>query len=264
MDYAIVNGFKTVAEDLIEHGAHVNVRGQDGDRPLHIAARQGYLSLAELLLAHNADVNAPGKDGETPLFRAIQMNRLDMVQFLLSNKADVNLQAEFGKTPLLAATATDTIDIAIVKALLDNGAGVEAAMNGSHPLDTAINRWRSDLVELLLKHNADPNIQGRFEQAIAPTTPLIYVTQRDSQAPDAESKILTLLLNHGANPDRADDTDETPLRVAIFNRETNIVEELIRHHADVNAPDKEGIRLWPTLQRSLHTTRRRSTSSETC
>jgi ankyrin repeat protein len=248
LHYAVFHGFKSVAETLIAHGADVEVRARDGNRPLHFAAERGFRSLAEVLLGHKADVNAPGKGGETALFKAIQNNQAEMVEFLISNKANVNIKSKSGETPLLSAVGKNDINIAIVKALLDSGAGVEATVRSHYPLDIAVIDGRADLVELLLQKNEDPNTLARWnvpapqiphtenhiDQAV---TPLILAVSKDSEA---QSKIAAVLLQHSANPNLADEAGNTPLDFAIIHRNTNLIGELILHHADVNAPDKQG------------------------
>jgi len=280
LDYAVNNGFRSVTETLLAHGADVEVTNRFGDRPLRLAARANQLVLAEMLLAHNADVNAqasngdralhcaaffintamakvlldhkadvnaPGKGGETALFRAIQNNHLEMVQFLISNQASVNIKSESGETPLLAAVGKKDINIAIVKALLDNGADVEATVNSHSPLHNAVNEERADVVQLLLEKNAAPNAGGLWNvlgrdgdheyYMIRTVTPLILASSRDS---DAKNKIAELLLQHSANPNLTDETGQSALDYAIRRENTNLIRELILHHADVNAPDKQG------------------------
>ncbi len=209
LHYTADHGYKAVAETLLAHGADVDVRDHDGNQPLHVAAGKGYTTLAEVLLAHKADVNAPGKGGETALFRAIQMNRVEMVQFLLSNKASVNVKSESGETPLLSAAGKHDINIAIVKALLDSGAGAEATWTRSVSMDqnSLVTRTVTPLIAAISGWNAP---------------------------------VATLLLQHSANPNMTDDTGETPLDYAIMHKNTNIIGELILHRADVNAPDKQG------------------------
>ena len=199
LHYAAEKGFKSITETLLAHGADVDVADTSGDRPLHIAVDHGFKTMAEVLLAHKADVNAPGKNGETALFRAINDNHVEMVQFLISNKANVNIKSKSGVTPLISAVWNGSINIAIVKALLDNGADVEASPGGRHPLESAILQHRADVVELLLQKNANPNLA-----------------------------------------DESNGYGSTPLGYAIGTGNTNIVADLIAHHADVNATDKQG------------------------
>ncbi|XP_051887314.1 protein phosphatase 1 regulatory inhibitor subunit 16B-like [Pristis pectinata] len=61
------NGYCTVAELLLEHGAKVNVKDHDGWEPLHAAACWGQMQIAELLTAHGASLNAKTYLKETPI-----------------------------------------------------------------------------------------------------------------------------------------------------------------------------------------------------
>ncbi|XP_069740326.1 protein phosphatase 1 regulatory inhibitor subunit 16B-like isoform X2 [Narcine bancroftii] len=61
------NGFCTVAELLLEHGAKVNLKDRDGWEPLHAAACWGQIQIAELLTAHGASLNARTYLKETPI-----------------------------------------------------------------------------------------------------------------------------------------------------------------------------------------------------
>jgi ankyrin repeat protein len=245
LQFAVSHGFKSVAETLLANGADVNAAtSSSGDRPLHLAVWSGYTELAELLLEHKADINAPSKDGETPLFRAIKANRIEMVRFLISKKTDVNIKSTSGQTPLLLAAGTKDINVEIVKALLDSGASVESSVKDDHPLDLAVSYGRADVVELLLQYKADPNDNGlgtlyaTDASYIEPrlVTPLILAISSRS---DAASNIASILLQHSANPNLADESGETPLDYAINYRNTNIIGDLIAHHADVNAVDKQ-------------------------
>jgi ankyrin repeat protein len=56
-----------LARMLIECGAAVNAKSDDGTVPLHEAVRLDHVAMARLLLEHGADVNAKGNDGKRPL-----------------------------------------------------------------------------------------------------------------------------------------------------------------------------------------------------
>ena len=50
-----------VAKLLLKFGADVDVSGEVGDRPLHLAAAKGFLSIIKLLMGEGTKAN-----GETP------------------------------------------------------------------------------------------------------------------------------------------------------------------------------------------------------
>jgi len=56
---------------LLDHGADVNAKTNQGDTPLHYASWRFEYDLAELLVAKGADINATDKDGQTPLAYAM-------------------------------------------------------------------------------------------------------------------------------------------------------------------------------------------------
>jgi peptidoglycan/LPS O-acetylase OafA/YrhL len=67
LNWASLRGDVGVAALLIQQGAKVNGRNQDGATPLHSAAFLGHAEVAELLIAKGADLQSRTHDGETPL-----------------------------------------------------------------------------------------------------------------------------------------------------------------------------------------------------
>ncbi|MFQ6039423.1 MAG: sigma-70 family RNA polymerase sigma factor [Candidatus Poribacteria bacterium] len=65
-------GDDEVVECLLEHGAKVDDRNNDGQTPLHAAMESGNLKAAELLIKHGAEINAKDKQGKTPLKLALE------------------------------------------------------------------------------------------------------------------------------------------------------------------------------------------------
>ena len=55
---------------LIDGGADVNAKTEDGSTALYQAAYRGYEAAVKLLIDGGADVNAKTKDGWTALYRA--------------------------------------------------------------------------------------------------------------------------------------------------------------------------------------------------
>jgi uncharacterized protein len=71
-----------VAQALVERGADLNARQQDGFTALHEAAGSGKLEFARLFLDHGADLNVKTDDGKTALTRAMEARQEAMVKLL--------------------------------------------------------------------------------------------------------------------------------------------------------------------------------------
>jgi ankyrin repeat protein len=82
---------------LIEAGADVNARDENGNTPLH----ETFLTdVEEELLKLGADVNARNKDGETPIFTTVDD---DAIPLFIEHGADLNLRNNKGQTVVEAA-----------------------------------------------------------------------------------------------------------------------------------------------------------------
>jgi ankyrin repeat protein len=128
------------------------------------AAATGDLDRTRQLLAEDpARANAFASDGFHPIGLAAFFKRREVVDLLLERGADpappsANPQAF---TALHSAAASDagTRDMAIVRALVEAGAPVNARSgSGTTPLHTAAFLGDADVAELLLSRGGDPRI----------------------------------------------------------------------------------------------------------
>jgi ankyrin repeat protein len=88
--YDELAGMAAGFEDAPEIGPHT--RSRVGDTPLHIAAIRGDVKAIGLLLDLGADINARGENGYTALHYAVAQERPDVVRLLLGRGADKDIR----------------------------------------------------------------------------------------------------------------------------------------------------------------------------
>ena len=77
-------GHLSVVEMLLRAGARANEAGEDGAKPLHVAAmKKSNAAIVGLLCNAGADANAAMSDGSTALHISAQMGHTDIVSSLL-------------------------------------------------------------------------------------------------------------------------------------------------------------------------------------
>jgi ankyrin repeat protein len=149
-------------ERLLEKGAEVDVRDQDGATALHGATLRRNLKMVKLLLHYGADVNAGNNAGYTALMVACKEGFPDVVRLLLKHGAKVNIAAKTGHTALLCAVSFEPVDLhstlEVINLLLDHGANVNAkGLKKTTPLMNAAWFGLKEAVELLLRRGAALN-----------------------------------------------------------------------------------------------------------
>ncbi len=97
---------------LIEQGADINVKDDDGWTPLIYASRLGHLDLVKYLVENGADVSVKdGIEGWTALIHASIKGDVDIVKYLVENGAEVNTQSDSGETALDRAVQLNNVDV---------------------------------------------------------------------------------------------------------------------------------------------------------
>ena len=115
---------------LLDHGATIEARNEDGSTPLMEAADHGGTRVVKLLLERGAHVDAKDNRGNTALIAAacgcaiIDMpDTFDSMKRLLGKGADVNAKNDGGSTALMFAAGWGRARI--VQLLLDKGANID-------------------------------------------------------------------------------------------------------------------------------------------
>jgi ankyrin repeat protein len=114
------DGVKT----LVEKGADVNVREYvEARSALYLAVEAGDIEIVRFLLDHGADVMARQEDGDTALHAAVRGGNKDMVSLLLEMGVNINEKGWYEETAFSRALASQRDDFAIF--LLEKGADLE-------------------------------------------------------------------------------------------------------------------------------------------
>jgi ankyrin repeat protein len=134
------NGHREVVQALLDKGADVNAKMNDGGPALMKASENGHREVVQTLLDNGAEVNAKMNDGGTALMKASENGHREVVQALLDKGADVNAKTRRGVTALMLASWEG-------HRVMNHAWYTRTSMKGG-------NRW-CDVVQVLLAKGAD-------------------------------------------------------------------------------------------------------------
>lgn len=216
-------GHYDMAKALIDNGALVNLRADDGFNALMEAVRTGNIEIAKLLIEHNSDINIKNKDGKNMIMIACEKGNEEMFNILIENNADINEKSSWGASALIYASEKGNINI--MQYLIDNGIDVngKADDNGDTPLLWAVTGQNPyEASKLLIENGADINATN--DSGVAPATILAASTP----------KVVKLLKDNGADLDTKFLDYYPPIAIAAGAGNLEIVKALVENGADVN------------------------------
>ena len=156
---AIEEDEPNIAIALINAGANVNLKNDDGWTAFMKASYNENLYIVKKLIKAGADINIRNNKKETALIIAIEMNHTDIAQELIHAGANVNLKNDDGWTAFMEASYNG--NIYIVKKLIDAGADINIINNEKETaLTIAIEEGHTDIAIALIKAGANVNLKN--------------------------------------------------------------------------------------------------------
>lgn len=249
--------------ELLASRPDVNQTDAGGSTALHVAALNHDVAAVTALLAAGADADRRNEHGATPLIYGA--GNPEIVAVLLKGGANPNAASKIKVTPLLAAVA-HPVSFASARLLLEAGADLRVKRTGDveavlaravsggdrRTLELLIERGAArdargaasalaaaafagelDVVELLLRHGADPNLDPAFGGHALNTALLA-----DQQ------EIARRLIAHGADLNLRSPAGHgtPPIVFAAYSQSGDpaIAQQLLARGVDVNAANDHG------------------------
>ncbi|XP_052064145.1 uncharacterized protein LOC127704231 isoform X2 [Mytilus californianus] len=241
-----------------------------GNSPLHVAVEAGMVKTVEALLASGAIASKQNLKGRTALHVCLEKPKSNIVEvvskIMESENPSVELEVS-GKTPLYLATnlyeryymydynCTKEMmkqQSRVVEVLIQHGANPNSHNRSNIPLLSAVKAGDIDTVSLLLETGALADVTDEKGQSAIH----VLFSEMPHISKDAEMVLLQLLIDNGISVNATDDDGKSALIVAVERYEdrkfrqrfvsrksnpsftNNIINELLRHGADVKAVDK--------------------------
>lgn len=223
-----VKDFKTI-KYLIKKGVDCKTIDNNGQTAMF---KCNNAKVVKMLIKKGANTNQVDSFGKTPIF---YIDNIKTLEVLIDNNADVNFKDNKGYTPIWRFSNNRFVKETVrkeefkrIKFLIEHGAYVDSLANGSKLLLKTLDRKRYDILEMLIKCNANLGEINRIGELI-----LIYAIK------DGEENIVELLINRGLDINEKDDLlGETAIFQAIRNENINMVKMLINLGASIELINK--------------------------
>lgn len=251
---------------LIEKGANIHAKNDQGYRAVTLAARHGHADALQVLIENGADIEETYKD-LTPVMLAATHGHTEALRVLIENGAEIETTHK-GLTPVMLATKHGHANA--LRVLIENGADIEAMHKPDSVLHLNSNKTVTNAL-LLAIENADVDCMRVLLESGANTevknekgmTPLMSVVASDDPRVRSRTRdMLRVLIENGAHINSQRNTARlSPLMYAVLHTNVDAVRVLLenganinlRHHSGLTAQDMVGMErggtdIWNLLQ----------------
>ena len=227
--FGVRYGIIDIVKSMIKRGISIETQDSQGNNAIGAAAAANQCNVTMFLLEHGADINFINGNGMSPLDHALVNDGIDCAVLIyqkggissdIGNEWYIRQLFSFisGKNKNTAAQDPDTEMNLLMTAALKN---------------------HTNTVRYLVKNGADINAAYKSSQMrnrpLNGTTPLIFAL-RDSSGTDAAIELIKLK----ASLDNLNNSDESALLLAVYHADIPMATVLLEAGANVNRADSLG------------------------
>ena len=226
---ALKGGYADVVEVLIDAGADIEARNNEGGSALHVVSAY-QPQFVKMLVRAGAGVRATDNRGDTCLLLAADFGNTETVRYLVNlPEVDVNHRDSDGCTAVLLAAWKNHPDV--VEVLIDAGADMEVQDEHGHsPLHLACCSRALAVVKMLVRAGAGVRVTNNGGGSCLE----LAATNADTET------VRTLLCMPEVDVNQSNDRGYTPLHFAVSMQHSDVVQLLIDAGADIEAKDVQG------------------------